>query len=98
MSLARFAKKRDAVEPEIVRALRAVGAHVWQLDRPFDLLVGLRGRFTVLECKSSTRVRNDQQHQTDEITVCRAAGLPVYRVQSVNEAIEAITRQPHRGS
>jgi hypothetical protein len=90
MSLARFAKKRDLNEATIVQALRSAGARVWQLDRPFDLLVGLRGRFTVLEVKSTKRPRKDQQHQTDEIRDCQADGLPVHRVQTPAEALAAV--------
>ena len=92
MSLSRFAKRRDLSEPEIVAALRKAGARVWHLDRPFDLLVGLSGRFTVLECKSGKRVRKDQQHQTDELLAAQAMGLPVYRVTTPEEALKAIGR------
>ena len=90
MSLARFAKKRDANEAEIIAALRSAGARVWVLDRPFDLLVGLSGRFTVLEVKSTKRVRKDQQHQTDELHAAQACGLPVYRVQTPEDALQAV--------
>jgi len=93
MSLLRYAKKRDLVEPGIVQALRAVGAHVWHLDRPFDLLVGFRGRFTVLECKSDPCLRKKQQHQTDELLAAQAMGLPVYRVTTPTEALIAVGAQ-----
>jgi len=92
MSLNRFAVKRDANEPEIVHALRSVGAKVWHLNQPFDLLVGFRGRFTVLEIKATKRVRKDQKRQTDEIADCQAGGLPVYRVENDVEALKAIWR------
>jgi len=42
MSLRRFAKKRDSVEPEIIAALERAGFDVWQRDEP-DLLVRKRG-------------------------------------------------------
>lgn len=90
MSLARFAKKRDSAEPAIAKALEAVGCKVWKLDRPFDLLVGLGGRFVVLEVKSNDRQRKDQQAQTDEIRACQAEGLPVYRVHTPNQALQAV--------
>lgn len=90
MSLSRYAKKRDSSEPEIVKALRAAGCRVWQLDRPFDLLVGFRGRLTVLECKTGKRVRKDQQHQTDELLESQAMGLPVYRVTTPDEALKTL--------
>lgn len=96
MSLNRFAKRIDRNQPEIVQALRSAGARVWHINRPFDLLVGYRGRFTVLEVKSTKRVRKDQQHQTDEIATCRAGGLPVYRVESVDDALRVVI--PHRAA
>ena len=88
MSLSRYAKKRDVSEPVIVQALRAAGARVWQLDRPFDLLVGIRGRFVVLECKTGTRKATDQQQA--ELHACQAGGLPVYIVRTAEDALQAI--------
>ena len=90
MSLARFAKKRDSAEPAIVQALEAAGCKVWKLDRPFDLLCGIRGRFVVLEVKSTARLRKDQQKQTDALAAAQAGGLPVYRVQTPEDALQAI--------
>lgn len=52
MSLNRYAVRRDAVEPAIISALERVGAHVWQMDYPLDLLVYFRERFFLLEVKS----------------------------------------------
>jgi hypothetical protein len=43
MSLWRKDAKRDENEPDIVRLLELVGARVWRLPKPFDLLVGFRG-------------------------------------------------------
>ena len=88
MSLSRYAKKRDVSEPTIIEALRAAGARVWQLDRPFDLLVGIRGRFVVLECKTGKRKATDQQEA--ELHACLAGGLPVYVVRTPDDALQAI--------
>lgn len=90
MSLARFAKKRDTAEPAIVQALLAARCKVWKLDRPFDLLVGIAGRFVVLEVKSTARARKDQQKQTDALREAQAGGLPVYRVQTPEDALQAV--------
>lgn len=90
LSLARYAKRRDANEPLIIAALRAAGCRVWALDKPFDLLVGIGGRFVVLEVKSSARRRKDQARQTTELEQCQAGGLPVYRVESAREALAAL--------
>ena len=40
MSLARYATRRDANEPDIIAALRKIGAEVEQFDEPVDLCVG----------------------------------------------------------
>lgn len=90
MSLARYAKKRDTAEAPIIEALRKAGCRVWQLDRPFDLLVGVGGRFVVLECKSNGRVRKDQAKQTEALHDAQAGGLPCYRVQTVDDALQAV--------
>ena len=88
MSLARYAKKRDLTEPAIVAALKGAKCRVWQLDRPFDLLVGRSGKFYVLECKSGTRKATESQQ--DELSACQAGGLPVYLVRSVDDALRAV--------
>lgn len=49
--MANHAKARDANEPEIVRALRRVGASVITLHTPLDLIVGYRGENYLLEIK-----------------------------------------------
>ncbi len=51
--MSRFARRRDACEKEIVRALEAAGAVVSRLDGKGipDLLVGYRGRTILMECK-----------------------------------------------
>ena len=88
MSLSRYAKRRDNVEAEIVDALKAFGAKCWRLDRPFDLLVGFREKFFVLECKSGKRPLTAEQ--ADELDECKAGGLPVFVVRSADEALQAI--------
>lgn len=90
MSLARFAKKRDATEPPIVEALEAVGAWVWRIDLPLDLLVAYRGRLLLLEVKSNTKQRKDRAKQTETIAKCQRGGLPVYVVRTPEDALQAI--------
>jgi len=48
----RRAARRDENEKEIVEALRAVGATVYHLDEPCDLLVGYRQQTILMEVKS----------------------------------------------
>lgn len=55
MSLNRYAKKRDAAEPEIVSTLIGCGFSVERIDRPVDLLVGFRRRMWAVEVKSGSK-------------------------------------------
>jgi len=48
----RRAARIDPIQPEIVAALRAIGATVWVIGLPVDILVGFRGRTTLLEIKT----------------------------------------------
>ena len=48
----RRASRRDANEKGIVEALRAVGATVYLLDEPCDLLVGYHGQTILMELKN----------------------------------------------
>ena len=71
MSLNRYAKRRDANEADIVHALRAIpGVRVYLLDRPCDLLVGIKkpgGCYNILlEVKPPGREhRADQKDQAE---------------------------------
>jgi hypothetical protein len=51
--MVRRAARVDNTQPDIVRALRNVGAEVWVTGQPVDLLVAFRGRWTPIEVKSS---------------------------------------------
>lgn len=51
MSLNRYAKRRDANEPEIIEALEKAGCTVHRLDTPCDLLVGKGARNFLVEVK-----------------------------------------------
>lgn len=91
MSIARFAKRRDAAEPEIVEALRKIGARVWQQDRPVDLLVGFHGRLVGLEVKNpGARPRKDQAEQRETIESAQRDGLPFYYVSTIDDALNAV--------
>lgn len=92
MSLARYAKKRDAAEPAIVDALEARNWLVEKLDRPCDLLVWKDGRgFHTLEVKTgrgkNLRVIRDkrQKAQTDFLIL---TGTPI--VRTPEEALRAV--------
>lgn len=51
MPLPTFARKVDRNQPEIVRALRAIGVIVWVISEPVDLMISYRGRTGAIEVK-----------------------------------------------
>ena len=90
----RTAARIDVNQPEIVRALRAIGAsvlHCHTLKNAFDLLVGYRGRTFLMEIKAS---------QKDKLTPGEAEfqrtwrGTPYHVVYTVDQAIQIITAAP----
>lgn len=87
MSLNRYAKRRDENEPEIVRALRDIGASIKRLD-DIDLLVGWRGRNFLLEIKTARGPLKDSQEN-----MVRSWRGQYEIVRSVDEALRAIGAQ-----
>jgi len=88
----RTAARIDANQPDIVRALRGVGAsvlHTHQLKNCFDILVGYRGRTFLMEIKATEK---------DQLTPGEAEfqrtwrGSPYHVVYTVDQALAIITR------
>lgn len=74
-------KRRDANEPAIIEALKAVGCRVWQLHGlgcP-DILAHREGRYYPLEVKSATGKRTEAQRD-----------VPWPIVRSVDQAIRVV--------
>ncbi len=92
MSLARFAKKRDKSEPAIIQALEQVGAEVWALDKPCDLLTLYRGRWQPLEVKTPYGKREPKarvdKRQVEQNEFLASTRIPV--VTTPLEALQAI--------
>lgn len=86
MSLNRYATRRDAVEPAIVDALEKVGAHVWYLDYPVDLLVRFRETWHLLEVK--TGKAKPRCNQTAQRNFIEFTQTPIVRTPM--EALRAI--------
>ena len=76
-------RRRDAIEPAIIAALRARGAQTWQIGGRGlpDLLCWHQGRPTVLEVKSGNARLSAVQARAQ-------APWPV--VRSVREAVESV--------
>jgi hypothetical protein len=80
-----YAKRRDANEPEIVKALRDVGATVELLDW-CDLLVGYKGVNYLIEVKTEKGTLTDNQ----ELDFPRWNGRKIKIERTVEAALKEI--------
>lgn len=94
MTLHRRAKRRDANEGDICDALEAVGAYVYRLDVPLDLLVGFRGETYLIEVKLPLGPKGgstDRRLTDDQAEFFRDwRGRPPVIVRTVDEGLAAI--------
>ena len=90
----RRAARVDDTQREIVAALRAIGATVWVIGLPVDLLVGYRGQTTCIECKSLTGKRAPKAKRYTELQesfLSSWRGGPVATVTDAESAIRAVS-------
>ena len=90
----RKAARVDENQAEIVAALRKIGASVWIIGLPVDLLVGFRGRTMPMEIKTLTGKRNPKAKgytPLQESFLATWMGGPVATVTDVEGAIRAVT-------
>ena len=86
----RSRNKPDANQPAIVQALRDIGAVVFLIGRPFDLLVAFRGQLFLLEVKNPEGRDKLGPSQEADILSLSLVGVEVSVVRSVEEAIECL--------
>lgn len=97
------AAKVDANQPEIVKALQMVGAHVEilsQVKNLFDILVGFRGQLHIMEVKNPKYLPKEydrdrlEKSLSDGERKCMkkflAVGVPYHIVTNINEAFKII--------
>lgn len=99
--MSRHARAVDANQSEVVKALRSVGALVQHLHGVGngcpDLVVAYRKRTVWLEVKDGTKPPSARKLTPAEEAwhrVWTGAGLAVYVVSSVEEALQAIGARP----
>lgn len=89
----RYAAKRDANEPEIIKALRKIGCLVEQLNGTNipDLLVIYSGTVHLMEVKDGKAKLTEGQERWH----CQSAlhGVSVDVVRTVEEAINLVTKE-----
>jgi hypothetical protein len=81
--------RTDPNQPEIVRALRQLGALVYYIRWPFDLLVVFRGELQLLEVKGPKGQLTGSQKDTIHEMAVQGGYWPRV-VRSVEEALEAV--------
>ena len=89
----RYAARVDANQPEIVEALRKVGASVWVIGLPVDLLVGFRGQTLLMEVKTVTGKRNPKPSKHTQLQrdfMLSWSGGAVSTVTDVQGALRAL--------
>ena len=89
----RYAARIDPGQPEIVAALRSIGATVWVIGLPLDLLVGYRGRTHLIEVKTlvGKRAPKPAKHtQLQKDFMLAWAGGPIATVTDAEGAIKAV--------
>jgi hypothetical protein len=88
MGVYQYNARTDQNQAEIVAALRGVGAGVWYVRLPFDLLVGFRGRLYLLDCKTGKEGFNERQKLS--LRLLEACSCTATAVHDVDEALKAI--------
>jgi hypothetical protein len=92
MSINRTAKRIDANQQSIVDALRRLGASVYILGKPVDLLVGYRGKNLLVEVKDGAKPPSARALTQAQIDFC-ATWLGQWAVvKDVPEAIDLVRR------
>lgn len=82
------ARKVDANQPEIIAALEKIGASVFPMGKPLDLLVGYQGVTHILEVKNADGKNKLEPDQ--ETFIAEWRGRPPVIVRTVDDALEAI--------
>ena len=82
----RYANRRDANEPQLVAAARAIGFKVFYTQELGDLVVQFGDRTELWECKTETGKLTPAQCRL------RQAGLKAYTIRTVEDVIAAKQR------
>ena len=88
MMVTRRDARTDANQPEILEALRKVGAWAKYIKWPLDLLVGFRGALTLMEVKMPGEELTD--NQAEIIRALMTIGIIVPVVETPEDALKSI--------
>jgi hypothetical protein len=90
MPLRSHGNARDANEKEIVDAMRKMGASVYRLDKPVDLLVGFHNRSGTFTYLCEVKVGKKNLTAAQEKFISEWRGTVVVILRSVDDAIRLI--------
>ena len=91
----RNAARTDANKTPIVDAMRAMGAYVYDLKLPVDVMVGVQGQMALVEIKTLVGKRNPKPAPYTQLQVEFMAawtGPSIVTVCTVDEAVELVQR------
>lgn len=94
MQRIRKAGKRDKIERGIIDELERLGAKVYQLDGPVDLLVGFDKKWYPVEIKSGAHA-SVRDSQLTFFRECDAEQLPYFIFDHLDDTMTFITAGPH---
>ena len=81
----RHAARTDATQSEVIKALRAIGANVYYVKLPLDLLVAHRKRTMLVEVKEEGGRLTKEQ-----VRFIESWGGEIHIVRSPQEAVNAV--------
>lgn len=87
------AERTDANQQDIIDDLRKVGADVYVIKRPVDILVGYRNRCWVFEIKDPKQTKQNRQLTKFQETFFRNWRGQVDKIETSEQAIKIITEQ-----
>jgi len=85
MSIHRYAAKVDANQRQVISALEAAGAKVEVIRQPLDLLVGMNGKWLLLEVKNPSG--KNETTNAQEAFYKRFPGYPWAQVDGAEAAL-----------
>lgn len=90
-SPSRYRQRKDANQPDIVKALEAIGCDVIVMHSPADLLVGYRDRNWLLEVKDPNKPPSGRKLTPAQVKFHANWRGQKAKVHTPEEAIAAVT-------
>lgn len=79
--------RKDGNAKPIIRAWRDVGALVFEIERPFDVLVAFRGALYLADIKNPETGHGWTDDQLDALEECTRQRVTVWRIETIDDAM-----------